>query len=385
MTESQPVTTRQDALEEHVILLAPSIGWWKGQYQLPRQTTDVTVDNISVAKNDVTTPRAKLINDRYPVDRLGTSWKKRFQRLDSRLERVKDMFSVKFPITGVRVVPKNKGAALMYELFGDTIGTLTHKAQRYRDADSILMAEQIETRIHDVRTRLGYDLPSSTPVRDPSRDQQSIAYELAEMADEFVADFDDILNQIRRESDVFEQVESKIPRSASAMRGKFFLDVVPIELAGNTGNSELSASDLAEHHEIVRDACSRQVESAVEEMIRGPRDQLAEALSNLRDLINRNGRVSEKSFTPIRRAIEKIRMFEFCTNEDLLHQMEDLERRLNITTPKSLDAVTAANSGFTAAIDGFMQEVTAAEGQQEDLEAFGKEFRAIDLDFGRAG
>lgn len=381
MTDTSPVETRQDALEQNVLLLAPSIGWWKGIYQLPKTKTNVKVDDKVVSNTDVTTPRAKLIGDEYPHDSEGRLWKKRFQKLDSRLESVKDQFSVKFPIAGVRVVPKRKGAELMHELFGDTVGTLRRRAEQYRELDRIQDARAIEEQVCEVLDRRGgTNTTKATPVFDLSRSVQSIAYELDALAEEFVGSLDTVLAEIARENDVYEQVESRVPKSAALMRSKFHLDVVPIELAGQSSATKLTATDLEEHSEIVRDACQRQVEAAVEEMIAGPRQQLAEALENLNSLIKRNGRVRDTSFAPVRRAISKIRMFEFCANDDLLENIRLLEHRLNITTPKNLDAVTAANSGFTMAMEGFMAEVQDAEQHQRDLENFGKDLRAINID-----
>lgn len=379
MSDTTPVETRQEALEQNVLLLAPSIGWWKGVYQLPQTKTDVKVDDKIVSNTDVTTPRAKLIGDAYPHDSEGRLWKKRFQKLDSRLETVKDQFSVKFPIAGVRVVPKRKGAELMHELFGDTLATLQRRADQYRERDLIQEAHVIDARIREVLEKRGANAPKSTPVFVPSQAVQSIAYELDALADEFVGSLDTVLAEIARENDVYAQVESRVPKNPWEMRSKFHLNVVPIELAGQTKTNRLTATDLEEHNDLVRDACQRQVEAAVEEMIAGPRQQLAEALGNLNLLIQRNGRVRDTSFAPVRRAISKIRMFEFCANADLIESIRLLEHRLSITTPKNLDAVTAANSGFTAAMEGFMTEVQDAEQHQRDLENFGKDFRAIDI------
>jgi hypothetical protein len=384
MTDQPVVTARQDALEQNVLLLAPSIGWWKGTYQLPRTKTDIKVDDKAVSNNDVTTPRAKLIGDTYPHDADGRLWKKRFQKLDSRLEAVKGRYSVKFPIAGVRVVPKSKGAELMYELFGDTIGTLEHRSEQCRGqgrhSEADVIDNRVAERVNAVQTKHGGVVSKSTPVFDPNRTVQSIAYDLDMVAEEFCDHLPHVLAEIARENDVYAQVASRVPQSAGLMRSKFHLDVVPIELAGTTKTNKLTATDLEDHNEIVRDACQRQVEAAVEEMIAGPRQQLAEALANLKGLIDRNGRVRSTSFAPVRQAIEKIRMFEFCANDDLLESMRLLEHRLNITTPKNLDATTSANSGFTAAIEGFMSEVQDADQHQRDLDSFGKDLRSIDID-----
>lgn len=383
MTEEHvALNERQVALERRVLLLCPTIGWWQGMYQLPKSNTEVTSDNKTVAKDDITTPRAKLVTDKYPVDQNGMAWKKRFQKLESRLAALKDEYSVAFPIQGVRIVPKVRGQQLMDRLYGLTLGRLRTRARKLREQGQNETAAAVEAKIDEVLALEGEHAAPNTPVYDEEKgpDGQSIAYDLHIAAKEFCANWDDIRAQIARENDVFDKVESKVPRSAGAMRPKFHLDVVPVELAGGIQADTLTQDDLAEHNSVVQEACRRRVEEAVEEMISAPRQQLADALTNLRELINRDGRVTQKSFKPVRDAIAKIRMFDFVANSELLAQMNQLEHRLNITQPNTLDRVTAASNGFDAAIQGFMAEVEDAQQQQRDLNEFGREFRSIDLD-----
>ncbi len=374
------LNSRQEALERRVLLLCPTIGWWKGMYQLPRQNTETTSDGRVVNKDDITTPRAKLVTDKYPVDRNGIPWKKRFQKLESRLGALKEEYSVPFPIQGVRVVPKTKGQELMDRMYGLTLGRLRTREQRLRDAGENYTADRIARQIEEVLMVEGADAPNNTPVYDSTRQTQSIAYDLHVAAKEFCTDWEQIRAQIQSENAVFDQVESRVPRNAGIMRTKFHLDVVPVELAGGIGASQLTQDDLAEHNSIVQEACHRRVEEAIEQMIEGPRDQLAGALASLRELINRDGRVTPKSFKPVRAAIAKIRMFDFVANDALLAQINQLEHRLNITQPNALDRITAAQNGFDAAIEGFMAEVTNAQAQAHDIQEFGREFRAIDID-----
>ena len=378
--ENVEVSTRQEALEQNVLLLCPTIGWPKGMYHLPRKKSEVVVDGETVSKDDVTTPRAKLITDKYPVDASGMAWKKRLQKLDSRLEMIKDKYSVKFPIAGVRIVPKSRGQAFMNELYGLTLGTLRTREARLRDSDNPNTADEIAWKIRDVLAAEGENAPINTPVLDETRDTQSIAYDLHVAAREFCGDLPGIIDQIRRSNAVFSQVESRFPTNPGIMRAKFHLDVVPVELAGGVRSTEVTRLDLDEHNDIVREACRRRVDDAIGEMINAPRQQLADALASLNALIARDGRVTTKTFKRVREAIAKIRMFDFVASSDLMDQIGQLEHRLNITTPMNLDSVTAANNGFTAAIEGFMSEVEDAEQQAQDLQEFGREFRAIDLD-----
>ncbi len=375
--------SRQEALEHRVLLLCPTLSWWKGQYQLPRKTTETMSEGKTVDKEDITTPRAKLMTDKYPVDRSGQPWQKRFQKIDSRLGALKDRFSVPFPISGVRIVPKARGQELMDEMYGLTIGRLRKRIRNCHDRGLSDAAYAAQRQLENALQREGENARSNTPVFDSSKptDSQSIAYDLHVAATEFCNDWARIRAEIADKNDVFEQVSAKVPTNGGLIREKFALDVVPVELAGGlTRSNALTQDDLEEHNDIVREACHRRVEEAIETMIQGPREQLAEALAGLKSLIERDGQVTQKSFKPVRAAIAKIRMFDFVANETLLNQIDQLETRLNITQPNSLDSVTAANNGFTTAITGFMDEVQDARNQSRDMDEFGRDFRAIDID-----
>lgn len=318
---------RRRALEKSVVLLAPSFGWYRGQYQLPKAKTAVEVNGKEVAQSSVTTPCSKLMTDTYPVDADGVAWKRRLQKIESRQKSLIEKYSVPFPIRGVRIVPKAAARAFFREL------------------------------------------------DDVKRDLQTAA-------DEFVANLDGIVRQMKEKTakEVFDTVEHKIPKLRNVMRAKFFIDVVPVEIAGSEDRPNvLTRDDLDQHYEMVQEACRRKVEEAVEMMIEKPREQLAGALAGLKNVIDRNGKVTQKSFNPVYDAMRKLRAFSFVANEELLLEINNLERRMRGTTPMTLDQVSSANCGFTAALDTLLTEVEDAEQQASDLEEFGREHRAIDL------
>lgn len=372
------VATRQEALEKSVLLLCPTIGWWRGQYQLPRASTETRTNGQAVDQDDVTTPRAKLMTDTYPLDRNGTPWKKRFQAIESRLSALKERYSVPFPIPGVRIVPKIRGQEMLNELYGMTLGRLERHIKKARDEyDYHRETKLLEIRDEAVR-KLGEHATPDTPVYDADKlpDEQSIAYCLHEAASEFCLNWPDIREQISRKNNVFVHVESKIPYNGSFMKEKFYLDVVPIELAGGSAHM-VDEECLAEHEDVVREALRRRIDEAVESMVAAPRQQLADALTGLKDLIARDGRVSTKSFAPVHAAIQKIRLFEFVANDELLAKMRQLERQLETTVPSSLNNESAAASGFSAAIDSFMAEVENETKRTADISTFGRQHRAI--------
>lgn len=321
-------TARRRALEDRVVLLAPSFGWFRGQYQLPIAKTTIEVDGKAVENGSVTTPRSKLMTDKFPVDSEGMAWKKRLQKIESRQRALIEKHSVPFPIRGVRIIPKAIAADFFREL-------------------------------------------------------DDIKRDLQDAADAFVADLSSIIDQIRDNTneDVWRAIEHKIPKQRHVMRAKFYIDVVPVEIAGRAGeNNVLTQGDLERHSNMINEACRRKVDEAIETMIEQPRAQLGEALASLRDLINRNGRVSEKSFKPVYEAMKKLRAFSFVANDELLDEINNLERRMQGTTANTLDQVTAASNGFAAALDSLMEEVEDAERQAQDMNTFGREYRGIQLD-----
>lgn len=376
-TQADPVQVRREALDQNVLLVAPSLGYWHGAYQLPRSKTSVTVDGESVDSDSVTTPRAKLITDKYPVDAEGMPWHRKFRAVESRLSRLKEQFSLKFPIPGVRIIPRQRSREFFDSLFGQTLGGLRRRWQQLEAEGRHMDAGPLGARIADIvlKRPLANDL---TPIYDPAREEQSLAYELSVLADEFVLTLPDILRQIAEHNPVFQQVQHKIPVAAEQMRSKFFVTAVPVELAGGSGKM-VTAASLQEHESLVREACQRHVDAAIEEMISGPRQQLAEALGGLETLIANEGRITERSFRPVREAIAKIRLFDFAANPDMLQRIAELERRLDTTIPKTLTPTAAASTGFTAAIQSFRNEINDATQSAEDFARFGTYTRDLSL------
>jgi len=334
-----------ERFNEHVTLMAPELHYWKGQYHLNRsEDVTVAVAGHAIEKRHTTTPQVKLLEcSDFLVD-----WKKRFQKIDSSKSRVVEKYSTPFPITGVRVIPFTALENLWDELIGPTVGT-------------VLLAKE------DARGELPLE-------------EQSVAYRLKVTADEFCDEYDRVIAEIREniEPTIWEHVRKKIP-NAHVLRGKFSLDVTPVRIAGVDADQQIGLEAIREHESVVQQAVARKVEEAVEGMLVGPRQQLATALENLRDVIARNGKVTERSFRPVREAINKVRLFRFMANEDLLEQINTMEQRLNTTTATSLDDTTAATNGMYDAIEALQGEVRDAEKQVSDYQRFGGASRSIVL------
>jgi hypothetical protein len=377
--EDPPIENMMQALNQRVLLVCPSISYWHGMYQLPRSKTVVATDGQTIDSESVTTPQAKLMTDTYPVDRAGYPWKKRFNKINSRLSAIKEKYSLPFPITGVRIVPKARSRNMLHDMIGLTLGTCRTRRDRARERGDEDEADKYADMVFETLRIHGTDAPADVPVFDPDRSVQSVAYDLHVAAHEFCEDLADVLRQIETKSQVFDQVQSKIPKNPGVMRKKFALNITPVELAGGGRSETLTEDDLLAHSDAVRATCQRQVEAAITEMIQGPRQQLAKALADLKERVNNNSKIKSNSFNAVREAISKIRMFDFVANSELLTQIGQLEQRLDNTNTAKLDATTAASSGFAAALDKFIDEVEDAEKQSSDFEEFGRNLRSIEL------
>lgn len=380
-TADIPVQIRQDTLRDTVLLLRPAIGRWTGLYKLPRdvETLNTGHENIDVQKGDVTTPQARLLTAAYPLDSNGVPWHRHFQRVEQRLTRIKEQYSVPYPIPGVRIVPKARGMHMLHELFGTTVGWLR---QQLRDAEARYdepRKAQLEERLASAEPAFGQELDDATPVRDPDAETQSIAYELHQLANTFCRDWPTIRNEIAQASPVFSLVASKVPVSGALMRQKFYLDIVPVEVA-DVGDQAVTADTLREHASAVRETCRRQVEAAIAAMVQGPREQLAAALTGLQAVVARHGRVTAKSFSPVRDAIAKIRLFECVADDEILRTIARLEQQLDDTAPRDLNQEEQIRQSFSTAIDQLQQEVEDAERMAAAMNAFGqRQQRRIDL------
>lgn len=92
------------------------------------------------------------------------------------------------------------------------------------------------------------------------------------------------------------------------------------------------------------------VAQVTRQLISGPRRELADAIDGLKTLIEANGRVSTKSVAPIRRALDKLKMFDFVADQALLDQMANMETTLSGITPSEQNLETSTNNGLLAVL-----------------------------------
>lgn len=380
--EESGVQVNTDLLGQRVLLLSPTMSIWRGQFQLPKKA-EIHMDDRVLDAESVTTPRVKLMTKKYPVDSDGKPWKSRFDACTSRLSALKGQFSVSFAINGVRIIPKSTASAFMHKLFGPTIGSLLRAASDAVIAGRYTEESVILDRIRETRHKWGdIDTSDKTPVYDDTASQQSIAYEFWDTVLEFVRDYDSVLAQIR-ENPCWSLIHTRVPQSKRAMLQKFDIGVFPIELSGASTN-DVTLAELAEHADVVRETCARQVQLAIESMIAEPRRELADTLQNIEDLISNQGRITTRTFDRVRRALEKLQNFSFVTDSALMQKMQQLNTMLADTIPSQLNDSTPdmsrATSNFRAGLSLIRQDLLDPVIMESDLASFSGSRRAIMLD-----
>lgn len=345
-TMERATTSPTQEILRHVVLINPTLGWWKGHYKIGRaDNVSISVDNVEVDSTKVTTPQTKLMDC---CDELKT-WQKRFQKIDSRRSSLIERLSEPFALHGVRIVPRGKLREFMDSLIGPV--------DEYK-----------------VPT-LAYDADGNYPL-----DVQSIAYDLKVAGDEFALAWPDLYRLMARHTpeSIWARVKGKLSQyhEPRELRRRFYVRALPITIGGTS--EQVGLEEIEAYSDQIRESVATQVEEAISQMISGPREALAEALGNLHDLIKDEGRVTQKSFKPVIAAIEKIRSFKFIANDELLASISAMERRLDAADPKTLNPVTAASNGLFTAIEALQAEVADADKRASDAARFGRG-RNLDL------
>lgn len=324
------------ALAENVLLIVPTLSYWPGLYQLPKDKVEVhfqsapstpeTDNDIVLDEESTTRSQLKLLTDSYPVSGApdGKPWKKIFGKLRSTQSAIVNRYSTGFPdMPGIRLVPKVSGAALFGEL-------------------------------------------------------DELKRELDEIADLFCRALPDVLVEIqsKQKPGVWEAIRHKIPHTAEKMRKKFGSAAMPIEISGgNTG--VLSMQELQAYRGSITSQINSRVESAIEEMISAPRRELAAAIDGLAELLGQNGRITDRSFNAVKTAMGKLKSFSFAASPELLARMRSVEDTVNAADSAQLRSSETSRDRMIAAIRNVGGELRDATQISSAVEAFTRRPRRV--------
>lgn len=337
-------------LLQHVHIIDPDIGVWHGRYILKDAKVSLGTENVTDA--GVTSPQIRLMEQSEWLK----NYRDAFNVLIAEVKSAVTFYSEPFPIRGLRMVPHQAAEDLLYELIGRT--------------------------------------ENGVPVRDYNRfvprlgnNQQSIAYRLDQLADDFCGNWRRVISDIKENVSpaIWSRICGRLPTSEDA-RKKFYLRVTRVRLAASDESDRVTAArgaltvgDLAKYADYIDHAARAQIDAAVLQATTGPREAFAKALSDLNDLIQRDGRITDRSFNAVRAAISKLRAFSFIASPALLQQAAELESRIEGITVSSFDRDTAIASGFAASLQQITDDARSDAQIEDDIRRFGRAHRALDL------
>lgn len=364
----------RDTVLDNVMMVSPNLGVWRGNYMLPQSKVVIQYSGQDLDQDSITSPQTRLINDKWPLDSSNTPWIKRFRDIKQAQVRLLNKYSVCSGITGVRIIPKSAGVEFFPQLIGPTVGELKEELTRPDITDSAKASIEQRLRVAQEKSSQFVD---ETPVYNPARDsdEQSVAYQLHLLAEEFCDQMPDVFEQIQRneKEEVWAAVKDRLPKTREEMRSKFYCGTIPIEFAtgGEADRVKVTHRELQRYQSVVTASVRTAVDEAIENMIAQPRAELAKAINSMTELISRDGRVTERTFAPVRRAIDKLRMFSFVATDDMMQEIKKLETMMDRQVPRDLTSANANSSGFMRAAQVVMDELENSMKMEEHFRKFG--------------
>lgn len=301
--------------QSHCFLLSLTFHRWGAQPQV--RGADVEVGGVILAPGrQVTAPRWRL---------MPLTLKAEIDRLESKTRSTLDHISVPFFIKGVHVVPLNRAQKLFETL---------HRIREELDAT----VERL--------VRRGYD---------------------------------GLLGEIKDElgNKAFAVAQSFIP-DCDEMVGRFGLiwAMIPLETGKHLG--ALGPAEAVEYVEEARAQLRQMLQESVEAMIRQPRKELAAAVVNLADLIDREG-VRRGTLDRVQRAFEKLRGFQFLADAQLLDEMREVEQHLGDRGPRDLNRAKKEGMVVTTGLTAALRKLGDTASDLGAMDAAARPWRVLQL------
>lgn len=300
----------------HVLIVAASTHYWRGSNQI--EEAEVNVKGVGKVDAAVTS------NARWKL--LPPAWRERFHAIETAVRRLVDSHhAIPFPIPGVRFVPIARAEGLFAGLRG---------AQARMEA----LAEEFasEANYAAMRTALRSSLDND---------------------------------------DAWSMVEKLLPtRHALKSKCRVTWVVVPIGTP-----AEDALADPAGYVREAREATRQMIAESVCTLLTEPRREIAEAVGNLVNLLEKEGKraVRSASLNNVIAAFDKLRSYEFLADDDLLAKMKTAERELKGLTPQDLNA----DAGVAKGLAKVLRTVVASAGDAESpLATFNRFNRSLDFD-----
>ena len=219
-------------------------------------------------------------------------------------------------------------------------------------------------------------------MREDNRDEQSIGYRLGSAANDFVANYDRLIEELATYTParIWQSVRSRIP-TRTTMRSFFYLRCPAMRIASPSSKSlHIAGVNIADIDTIFNQGAAQQVDEVVNQIVMEPRAELKKAIMDLRSTINTGKNVTAKSFKPVQAARQKFDLFEFGTLQDqpdLLSKLNQLQARTQDMIPTELNAATSSNNGFDKLLLELIMLLSDRVKTQDVAASFNRRIRTI--------
>lgn len=213
-------------------------------------------------------------------------------------------------------------------------------------------------------------------------EHQAVARQLQILGNQIADEWADVcrLMESHMAPILWDRLKDKLP-TADQVRIEYRnpVRIYPTNLGTPEGAVLSNTADILHYKQYIDRLAREECQGIVQALVEEPRKELAKALEAAHTLINRDGRITTRTFEPVRRQIEKLKQFSFIANSEMIGKMDELMQRLGTIVPSEQDRITAHSNGLMSAIESVMEEVQDADKQAADIAKFGGQVRGIRL------
>jgi hypothetical protein len=176
-----------------------------------------------------------------------------------------------------------------------------------------------------------------------------LASKLKKVVEDWTAEEGRLHDAIRdKVGDTVYALASKHIPTRTQLRQATGIDAVSIPIGAAITN--VVSVNEREFLKAARERTGDMLAQITENLFAQPREELAEAVRNLKELIERDGRVTSRSIAPVRRAFEKLSLFDFVSDDTLREQIAALGKKLDSVTPTEQTKDVATSNGLLDAL-----------------------------------
>jgi hypothetical protein len=143
-------------------------------------------------------------------------------------------------------------------------------------------------------------------------------------------------------------------------------------LAANQAMRKITQENLDSWIEEAQEVTNRLVAQAVESMVDEPVKEFAEAVKNLEQLQEREGRCRTGTIEMIQRAYSKLMDFQFMIPRELIVKLKQVEAGLGGLTPRDVNTQSSTAARLSGALRSVSEELKSGKTRSEGLQQFAR-------------